>query len=155
MPRGTNGTGKPPVRRCVTNQSIGLIDTNILIPALANDAQGADCRAFLEQVQEGGREVLLTTVVVHEFTYAMSRFAKQMTRVDIGGYLISLMSLPNVRVDDGFLFDTVRRWAHATDLGFVDAYLSIRAEQDRIPVYTRNLRHFERFGVEIPDSLLR
>lgn len=139
----------------MTDQSIGLIDTNILIHALANDGQGADCRVFLEQVQDGGREVLLTTVVVHEFTYAVSRYAKRMTRVDIGGYLISLMSLPNVRVDDGFLFETVRRWAGATDLGFVDAYLSIRAEQDRIPVYTKNLRHFQRFAIETPDPLSR
>lgn len=61
--------------RSMADQPIGLIDTNILILALANDAHGADCRAFLEQVQAGTRAVLLTAVVVHEFSYAVARYA--------------------------------------------------------------------------------
>lgn len=79
----------------------------------------------------------------------------QMTREGIGGYLISLMALPGVHVDDECLFDAVRRWSQTTDAGFDDAYLSVRAEREQIPVYTKNIRHFQRFGIETPDPLSR
>jgi predicted nucleic acid-binding protein len=124
-----------------------------LIHALTRDEPGEDCRAFLRRVQSGDQEVVLTAMVAHEFTYAVSRYAKQMSREDIGEYLVSFMTLPAVVLDDDFLFDAVRVWANTPSLGFVDAYLGVRAERDHVPVFTKNIRHLQRFAVEIPDPL--
>lgn len=138
----------------MTERPAGLIDTNILIHALTHDAQGLDCRAFLEQVQLGRQQVVLTTLVVFEFTYAVARYVKQMSRRDIGEYLIGLMALPAVRVDDDLLSESIRIWMQSGNLGFVDAYLAVRAERERIPIYTKNLRDFQNFDVETPDPLM-
>jgi predicted nucleic acid-binding protein len=124
------------------------------VHALAQDKEGADCRAFLQQVQAGERAVLLTAMVVHEFTYAVSRYRKEMSRQDIADYLITLMSLPSVYMDDDAVFDAVRSWASTSNLGFVDAYLAIRAQEGRVPVYTKNVRHFKPFDIEVPDPLV-
>jgi predicted nucleic acid-binding protein len=137
----------------VSRQPVGLLDSNVLIHALTRDEQGDDCRAFLRQVQSGVQQILLTSIVVHEVAYAMGRYAKQMSREEIGDYLISFMALPAVEIDDELLIDAVRIWSRTPGLGFVDAYLGIRAEQDRVPVFTKNLKHFRRFDIELPDPL--
>lgn len=133
----------------------GLLDTNVLIHAFASDKEGADCRAFLEQVRAGDRSVLLTAVVVHEFTYAIGRYRKQMSRQDIADYLIGLISIPSVQLEDEVMFEAVRTWARAPSLGFVDAYLAVRAQREGLPVYTKNVKHFAGFDVEIPNPLAK
>ncbi len=132
---------------------VGLLDTNVLIHALTNDSQGAECRRFLEAVQTGDRAVLLTTVVIHEFTYAVTRYRQQMSRQDVADYLIGLMALPAVYLDDEAVFESVRIWANSPGVGFVDAYLAVRAQRDRMPIYTKNIRHFEPFDVDVPNPL--
>lgn len=132
----------------------GLLDTNVLIHALTTDGQGEDCRRFLARVRSGELSVLLTSVVAFEFTYAVGRFAKQMTREDIGDYLISVMAMPAVEVEDDLLIDAVRMWSSTPDLGFVDAYLGVRGERNQAPIFTRNVRHVARFDVDVPNPLL-
>ena len=61
----------------MSDRAPGLLNTHVLVHALAQGKQGADCRAFLEQVRAGERAVLLTAVVVHEFTYAVSRYRNE------------------------------------------------------------------------------
>lgn len=124
-----------------------------MIHALTRDAQGDDCRELLRQVRAGERSVLLTSVVAFEFTYAVRRYAKQISREEIGDYLVSLMVLPTVQLEDDLLIDAVRVWSTTPELGFVDAYLGIRAERDKSPVFTKNVKHFERFETEVPDPL--
>ncbi len=138
----------------MTEPVAGLIDTNVLIHALATDGQTEDCRAFLRSVRAGERAFVLTIVVAYELTYALGRFRQEMGRREIADYLISIMALPNVRVDDAFLFGAIRAWAKDDRLGFTDAYLAVRAEQERLPVYTKNIRHFAAFEVEVPDPLV-
>lgn len=137
----------------MSSPPVGLLDTNVLIHALTRDAHGEDCRAFLRRVRSGDQQVLLTALVVHEFAYAVGRYARQMSRQDIGDYLISLMALPAVTLDDDLLIDAVRAWSKTPGLGFVDAYLGVRAERERLPVFTKNLKHFQSFDVELPDPL--
>ena len=98
---------------------------------------------------------MLTAVVVYELTYALGRYKKEMGRTEIGDYLISVMALPNVRVDDDALLGAVRAWSMNPELGFADAYLGVRAERDRVPVYTKNVRHFRQFDVEVPAPLVQ
>ena len=142
------------LRRSVSDRRLGLLDTNVLIHAFANDQEGDDCRAFLEQVRAGERSVLLTTVVVHEFTYAVGRYRKQMHRQDIADYLVGLMALPAVHLDDDAMFETVRTWGSEPKIAFVDAYLAVRAQREGRPVFTKNVKHFQGCDVEVPDPLV-
>lgn len=139
----------------MSERSFGLIDTNVLIHALAADRESQDCREFLRRVRDGERSFTLTAVVVFELAYALGRYKKEMSRAEIGDYLISVMALPNVRVDDDALYGAVRVWSLNPEIGFADAYLGVRAERDRVPVFTKNVRHFRRFDVEVPDPLVR
>jgi predicted nucleic acid-binding protein len=139
----------------MSERSGGLIDTNVLIHALTTDRQSQDCREFLLRVRQGEQSFTLTTVVVYELTYALGRYKKEMSRLEIGDYLISVMALPNVRVDDDALFGAVRAWSMNPELGFADAYLGVRAERERVPVYTKNVRHFRSFDVEVPNPLVQ
>lgn len=150
-----SGRNKPRKKQSLSSGTIGILDTNILIHALSTDAHGADCRRFLQRVRDGEVAVLLTSVVALEFTYAVGRYAKQMTREDIADYLVSVMSLPSVELEDEILVDTVRLWAKTPDLSFVDAYLGLRAQREDLPVFTKNIRHFERFGIRVPNPLER
>lgn len=133
----------------------GLIDTNVLIHALTTDRQSQECREFLLKVRTGEQSFTLTSVIVYELTYALGRYKKEMSRAEIGDYLISVMALPNVRVDDDALFGAVRVWSLNPEIGFADAYLGVRAERDHVPVFTKNVRHFRQFDVEVPDPLVR
>lgn len=137
----------------MSKSSAGLLDTNVLIHALTTDAKGEECRAFLARLRSGEQSCVLTSVVAFEFTYAVGRYAKQMTRAEIGEYLISVMVLPSVMLEDDLLIDAIRLWSGTPDLGFVDAYLGQRAERDQVPVFTKNLKHFRQFDVELPDPL--
>jgi hypothetical protein len=51
------------------------------------------------------------------------------------------------------LVDAVRRWGAAPGLGFVDAYLAVRAASERAPVYTKNVRELRAQGAAVPDPL--
>jgi predicted nucleic acid-binding protein len=132
---------------------LGFLDTNVLIHAFATDNEGADCRAFLAQVQAGERSILLTAVVVHEFTCAVGRYRKQLNRQDIAEYLISLIALPTVHLEDEAVFEAVRMWAATPKLGFVDAYLAVRAHREGLPVFTKNVKHFDGLDVDVPVPL--
>jgi len=138
----------------MSERSEGLIDTNVLIHALTSDRHSLDCRRFLLSVREGERSFTLTAVVVFELTYALSRYKKEMSRLEVADYLISVMALPNVRVDDESLLGAVRVWSQQPELGFADAYLGVRAERERVPVFTKNVRHFRQFDVEVPNPLV-
>jgi predicted nucleic acid-binding protein len=92
-------------------------------------------------------------VVVHEFTYAVGRYRKQMGRQDIAEYLISLIALPTVHLDDEAVFEAVRTWAATPKLGFVDAYLAVRAHREGLPVFTKNVKHFDGLDLEVPVPL--
>lgn len=153
MPIAKSGTPLPQTMLSVSKHETGLLETNILIHALTDDAHGSECKEFLRAVARGERSVLLTALVVHEFIYAISRYIKQFERTDIADYLIALISHTAVHLDDDFLLDAIVLWRETPQLGFVDAYLAVRGRADQLPVYTKNLKHFRDLHVELPNPL--
>jgi AbrB family looped-hinge helix DNA binding protein len=59
------------------------------------------------------------------------------------------------RADGPCRVDTARLWAKTPRLGFVGAYLGLRAQREGMSVFTKNIRHFERFGIRVPNPLER
>ena len=131
----------------------GLIDTNVFLHAQATDERSEECRHFLRALQNGTLVASLDPLVLHELSYALPHYVKQMTREDVARYLLSVLSWPGVESDKDLMIDTVYRWSQTPGLSFVDAYLAARATREGKPVYTLNVRDLQRQGVTVPQPL--
>jgi predicted nucleic acid-binding protein len=87
----------------------GFVDTNVFIHAIATDAHSVECQQFLLLVQHGEIRVRLEPVVLHEISYMLKRFHKQMTRQDVADYLLLILGWPGVEADKIVLIDAVGR----------------------------------------------
>ena len=132
---------------------IGYIDTNVFIHALTNDPLHEECLGFLNSIQVGSFRVRIHPLVIHELTYALPRYLKQMTKDDIGKFVLSVLSWPGVISEDPYIGHAVRVWMKGNRIQFVDAYLGVVAQAQGAHVYTKNVRHFEEEGFDVPRSL--
>jgi len=139
----------------VTEESkLGLLDTNVVIHSFAHDAHSAECSRFMRALRDGHTSATLDPLVIHELTYALPQFIKQMSRPELAAFLLEMIGWEAVRCDNkALLVDTLERWRDRAGLGFVDAYLSALALRRDLPVYTKNVRHFLTQGVDVPDPL--
>ena len=131
----------------------GLVDTNVFIHAHANDRFSAECRAFLLALEQGRVEAHLEPIVLHELSYALPRYVKQMTRQETAAYLAMVIGWDGIQGDKHVMADAVQRWHDTAGLSFADAYLSALAWQRGCPVYTKNVREVAGQGIQTPDPL--
>ena len=131
----------------------GVVDTNVFVHALAPGPQREECRRFLAALERGDVEADLEAPVLHELSYVLPRYVKQMTRRDVAEYMLMALSWPGVRGEKALLVDAVTRWRDSAGLGFVDAYLAARAGERGYAVYTKNLADFRDQGVDVPGTL--
>ena len=134
--------------------SDGLLDTNLFIHAMTTDEHSLECQTFLAALARGDRQARLDITVLHELTYAVPRYRKQMERIELGEYLRAVIEWPGVTGDKSLLLDTVERWTFTPGLGLVDAYLAARANIEGCPVYSKNVRELKGQGVTVPDPLM-
>lgn len=137
----------------VANEEDGLVDTNIFIHAQSTDANAEGCRRFLAALESGRVRARLEPLILHELSYALPRYAKQMTRGDVAEYLLMVLSWDGVVGEKGVMAEAVQRWAGTPGLSFADAFLAAVAGHRRCPVYTKNLRDLRGQGAEAPDPL--
>lgn len=138
----------------MSSSNRGVLDTNVVVHSLTNDEHSEECRLFLQQVQLGNRIVILEPMVVHELTYTLPRYVKQMTREDVADFLQSLIELPGVVGDLYRLAAAIDRWSKHPGTGFVDCYLAERSVELGAHVFTKNVGHFRRLGMDVPDPLI-
>ena len=131
----------------------GLLDTNIFLHAHASDVHADECRQLLALLEAGRVRARLEPMVLHELSYVLPRYVKQMTKQDVAQYLITVLSWVGVVGETDLLIDTVERWAGTPGLSFTDAYLAALATRRRCPVFTKNLREFLGQGVNAPSPL--
>lgn len=67
----------------MSEESPGLIDTNLFVHAHANDDATAECQAFLAALEQGRVRARLEPLVLHELSYALPRSIRQLTREDV------------------------------------------------------------------------
>jgi predicted nucleic acid-binding protein len=132
----------------------GLLDTNVFIHAYANDVASEECRQFLTAVESGTRQVQLDPLVLHELSYALPRYVKQLTRSGIAQYLLMVLGWDGVKGETQIMSDAVERWRDTPGLAFVDAYLAALAASQGCAVYSKNVRELEGQGVRVPNPLL-
>jgi predicted nucleic acid-binding protein len=134
--------------------SDGILDTNVFLHAHATDNHSAECRRLLTAVANGQTTAIVDPLVAHELSYALPRLRKQMTRADVAGYLLQVLSWSGVRGDVDLLSDAVRIWRDSPGVAFVDTYLMARGLRENRPIFTKNLRDFANRGVTVPDPLI-
>ena len=131
----------------------GLIDTNVFIHAHTTDAASQECRALLRALEAGTVRARLAPIILHELSYALRHYVKQMTRRQIAEYLLMVLSWEGITGDKAVMADAVRRWDVTPGLSFADAYLAAVAAQRRCGVFTKNIRELRGQGVVVPDPL--
>jgi predicted nucleic acid-binding protein len=131
----------------------GLLDTNVFIHAYANDRHTAECRRFLLALERGDVKAYMDPLVLHELSYALPRFVKQMTRAQVGEYLLMVLGWDSVGGEKEIMVDAVHRWQQSPSLAFVDAYLAAIAARRKCAVYTKNLAELRGQGVHVPEPL--
>jgi len=135
------------------NHNPGLLDTNVFLHAYTTDAHSAECLSFLAALERGDVEARLEPLVLHELSYVLPRYLKQMSRLDLAAYLLMVLRWKGVRADTEILVDAVERWRRTPGLAFVDAYLAAIANRDGCPIYTKNVAELAGQGVSVPSTL--
>lgn len=131
----------------------GLLDTNPFLHAQTQDVLSEECRRFLRALERGDVRARLEPLVLHELSYALRHYAKQMTRADVAQYLLSVLNWPGVDGDKVVMVEAVQGWGSTPGLGFVDAYLATLAVRERRPVFTKNVAELAAQGADVPDTL--
>jgi predicted nucleic acid-binding protein len=133
--------------------SEGLLDTNVFVHAYANDSQTAECRGFLLALRDGRVRARLEPLVLHELSYSLPRYVKQMTRGQLANYFLAILEWDSIEGEKALMVDAVERWRDNPGLGFVDAYLAAIATTRRCPVFTKNVRDLVGQGAVVPEPL--
>ena len=131
----------------------GLLDTNPFLHAQTQDKQTDECRSFLTALERDQIRARLEPLVLHELSYALRHYVKQMTRADVADYLLSVLGWPGVEGEKEVMVEAVERWGQTPGLGFVDAYLATLAVQQGRPVYSKNVGELVAQGAEVPTPL--
>lgn len=137
----------------VPESAVGLLDTNIFIHAHTTDPVSEECRSLLAAIEAGRIGARIEPLILHELSYALPRYLKQMTRQDVAEYLLMILGWDGIECDRDTLIDTVRRWAGTPGLSFADAYLAALAVRRGCPIYTKNVRELRGQGADTPMPL--
>ncbi len=135
------------------SMSDGLLDTNIFIHAHARDAYTEECRRFLLALEKGDVRAQLEPLILHELSYALPHYIKQMTRQNVADYLAMVLAWPGVLGEKGVMLDAVQRWRDTPRLSFADAYLAALAKSRECPVFTKNVAELRSQSVRVPQPL--
>lgn len=132
---------------------VGLLDTNIFVHAHTTDAHANECRQFLAGLEAGRVRAQTEPLILHELSYALPRYLKQMTKQQVAEYLLMILQWPGVEGEKSLLIETVQRWGGTPGLSFADAHLAALASHRRCQVFTKNLRELRGQGVDAPFPL--
>jgi predicted nucleic acid-binding protein len=130
-----------------------LVDTNVFIHAHTTDAVSEECRSFLRALEAGTVRARIEPLILHELSYALPHYVKQMTRQQVGEYLLMVLSWDGITGDKLLMADVVERWRSTPRLSFADAYLAALAAERGCEVYTKNVRELRSQGASVPEPL--
>lgn len=137
----------------MSEDPVGLVDTNVFIHALTHDSCSEECLRFLEAVQRGEVRVQLEPIVLHELSYALPHYRRGMTRAQVAEYLLAVLGWEGVTGEKGLLADAVERWRDTPRLAFVDAYLAALALREGRQIYSKNVRELSAQGACVANPL--
>ena len=131
----------------------GFVDTNVFVHAQTYDQHAEECLRLLEGLRAGTVQAQIEPLVLHELSYALPHYRKEMGRAEIGEYLLAVLAWEGLTGDKGLLINAVERWRNTPGLAFVDAYLAARAARTESPVFTKNVAELRAQGITVPNPL--
>lgn len=138
--------------RGASSVSDGLLDTNVIIHSLMQDAHSEECRAFLASLEAGQRSVRLEPYIVHETTYVLAR-QLGLSRAEVVEILLRIVQWPGVECDRELLNRALLRWRDRAGLSFIDALLGSQALIEQTRVFSINVKDFKDLGIYVPSPL--
>jgi predicted nucleic acid-binding protein len=131
----------------------GLIDTNMFLHAQTHDAHSEECIRFLEAIKVGAIQAHLEPMVLHELSYALPHYRREMTRPQVARYLLSVLAWEGITGEKARLINAVERWRVTPGLAFVDAFLASMAKELDCAIYTKNVAELTQQGATVPNPL--
>lgn len=92
-------------------------------------------------------------MILHELSYALPYYLKQMGRADVAEYPLMILGWEGIRGDTVVMVDTVERWRDTPGLSFADAYLAALAPARQCVVYSKNVRELRGQRTTVPNPL--
>ncbi|MCL5972401.1 MAG: hypothetical protein M1499_07560 [Firmicutes bacterium] len=90
----------------------------------------------------------LDPLVLHELTYVLPRYVKQMTCIDVALYVRTVLNWPGIQMEDKPLwFGVLETWEADPRLSWTDAVLIQRSLKTGRGVWSRNHRDFARYAL--------
>ena len=128
-----------------------FVDTNVFLRYLTNDVprQADAVERLLKSAAEGGKDLVISVVVVSEIIWTLESFYEQ-TRQDIRDKIFAILNTAGLTVQDSDL--VLKAVSDYADLNvdFADAYNAAWAIREGMHVvHTFDKRHFDRLPVTV------
>lgn len=129
-----------------------LVDTNVISEFIRREPDPG----VMDYVRRRTRLLLVPVVVLHELEYGLARMPPSRRRDRITSFVADverrygerILDLDRVRAREGARIRAQAERAGRT-IGIADALIAGTARAEGIPLATRNVRHFEGFGIQL------
>jgi predicted nucleic acid-binding protein len=129
----------------VTDQTIYLVDANVLLRYLMNDhpEHGRAAKKLIEQARSGRIALHVPFVAVMETIFTLQSFYK-IEREDIGREFLKVLSAPGIKlVGPSWILDAIEE-SRTRNVSFGDACIAAEARMENLPIasFDRGLDSF-------------
>ena len=114
--------------------SLPLLDANVFVRHLRQDhpAHSPRASAYIGRIEIGDLVAKTNELVLFETVYVLQSYY-QMSKADIAEALLPIVALPNLKIPNKARLRKVFDWYVRYNLSFVDAYLAVTAQQQKLP----------------------
>ncbi|MEQ6378621.1 PIN domain-containing protein [Bacillaceae bacterium S4-13-56] len=125
-----------------------LIDTNIAIRILTNDPPElvAQLEGLLEKVDNREISFFVPSIVIAEVCWVLQS-VYSFSKKEIGQALLEFVSSEGVEVEEKFVLQALESF-YKNNVDFIDAYLSLKANQNETSIITWNKKDFKKLECE-------
>ncbi|MEQ6389723.1 PIN domain-containing protein [Bacillaceae bacterium S4-13-58] len=125
-----------------------LIDTNIAIRILTNDPPElvAQLEGLLEKVDNREISFFVPSIVIAEVCWILQS-VYSFSKKEIGQALLEFVSSEGVEVEEKFVLQALESF-YKNNVDFIDAYLSLKANQNETSIITWNKKDFKKLECE-------
>lgn len=125
--------------------ALPVIDTNIFVRHVRQDHADHSARAtaYLLRIRRGELVAKTSELVVFETVYVLQSVYR-MSKSEIATVLLPIIVLPNLKIRNKARLHKALDWYVRYNLSFVDAYLAVMTQQQRLPALVSFDRNYDR-----------
>jgi len=128
--------------------ALPVVDTNIFVRHIRQDHPDFSLRAsaYIGQIETGAVTAKTNELVISETVYVLQSFYR-MSKPAIVEVLLPIIALPNLKIPNKARLRKTLDWYARYNVSFVDAYLAVMTQQQKLP----GLVSFDRNYGRIPN----